>query len=385
MPTAKIMVAYGTRPEAIKLAPVIKALRDDSRFESVIVSTGQHREMLQQVTDLFGFTPDVELNLMHKKQPLNRIMSRALKRLDEVLKKHKPDVLVVQGDTSTAAAAAIAGFNREAKIVHVEAGLRSWDLSSPFPEEANRKIISAIASLHLTPTKSAKQNLLNEGIDPDRILVTGNTVIDALRETVHKTSALSDPRICEALEKYSQRIIVTSHRRENLPALSAIGSAIGHLAREYPDTAFLLPMHMNPKIRKRLLPAIEGLDNVVTTGPLPYDQFMHLMQEATLIVTDSGGVQEEAPALGLPALLIRDTTERPEAIDAGAVKLIGSDPQDIISEVENLLENPAAYEAMRHAVNPFGDGAATPRIISALDALVAARPLDGIAEFQARY
>lgn len=366
MATAKIMVVFGTRPEAIKLAPVIKELRSHKEFKTLVVSTGQHREMLAQVTELFGFQPDVDLGLMHKKQPLNRIMSRSLKGLDSVLKKFKPDALIVQGDTSTAASAAVAGFNREAKIVHVEAGLRSFDLSSPFPEEANRKIISAVAALHLTPTIRAKNNLIAEGIPEDTIIVTGNTVIDALMETAEKESHFTDGAIETALRSFDRRVIFTSHRRENLSSLTKIGVALGTLAEQYSDTAFFVPMHMNPRIRKRLLPGVEHLPNVIASGPLPYDEFVHLMKQADLIITDSGGVQEEAPALGLPALLIRDTTERPEAIQAGVVKMIGAEPDTIISEASELLDNPDARAAMKNAVNPYGDGHAAERTVKAL-------------------
>lgn len=366
MTPAKIMVVYGTRPEAIKLAPVIKELRARDEFETLVVSTGQHREMLAQVTELFGFEPDIDLGLMHRKQPLNRIMSRALKRLDKVLKEFKPDALIVQGDTSTAASAAIAGFNREAKIIHLEAGLRSFDLSSPFPEEANRKIISAIASLHLTPTNRAKNNLIAEGISEDAIVVTGNTVIDALLEAAAKENHFSNASVENALREFDRRVIFTSHRRENLDSLAKIGVALGTLAERYSDTAFFVPMHLNPRIREHLLPSVEHLPNVVATGPLPYDEFIHLMKQSGLIITDSGGVQEEAPALGLPALLIRDTTERPEAIEAGVVKMIGPDPNTIISEATELLDNPDSHAAMRNAVNPYGDGHAAERTVKAL-------------------
>lgn len=370
MATAKIMIVFGTRPEAIKLAPVIKKLRSHQEFKTLVVSTGQHREMLAQVTELFGFQPDVDLGLMHKKQPLNRIMSRSLKGLDKVLKKFKPDALIVQGDTSTAASAAIAGFNRKAKIIHIEAGLRSFDLNSPFPEEANRKIISTVTSLHLTPTIRAKNNLIAEGIPENTISVTGNTVIDALLETAEKESHFTVPTIETALRNFDRRVIFTSHRRENLSSLTKIGAAIGTLAEQYSDTAFFVPMHMDPRIRKRLLPGVEYLPNVIASGPLPYDEFIHLMKQADLIITDSGGVQEEAPALGLPALLIRNTTERPEAIEAGAVKMIGPDPDTIISEATELLDNPEAHAAMRNAVNPYGDGHAAERTVEAIRALL---------------
>lgn len=364
--TKKIMVAYGTRPEAIKLAPVIQRLRADSRFETLIVSTGQHREMVNQVTEIFGFKPDIDLELMHKRQPLNRILSRSLKGLDHVLKQNKPDAVLVQGDTSTAASAALAGFNRRAKIVHLEAGLRSYNLSSPFPEEANRKIISAIATCHLTPTRQAKENLLKEGIQESAVTITGNTVIDALQATAKDQTAFSNPEITNALNTYERHIIFTSHRRENLNTLADIGLALASLAREYRSVAFYVPMHMNPKVEKRLLPGIASLPNVIVTGPLPYDQFIHLMKHSDLIITDSGGVQEEAPSLGVPALLIRETTERPEAIASGAVRLIGPRPEAITNATIELLEDRATHTAMKKASNPYGDGRAAERTVQVL-------------------
>ena len=379
--TKKIMVAYGTRPEAIKLAPVIQLLRADSRFQTLIVSTGQHREMVNQVTDIFGFKPDIDLALMHKRQPLNRILSRSLKGLDQVLKQHKPDAVLVQGDTSTAASAALAGFNRRSKIVHLEAGLRSYDLGSPFPEEANRKIISAIATCHLTPTQQAKNNLLKEGIQESAVTVTGNTVIDALRTAADREVGFSDPRVANALNTYQRHVIFTSHRRENLGTLGDIGLALAALAKKYSDIGFYVPMHMNPKIEKRLLPGIASLSNVIVTGPLPYDQFIHLMKRSDLIITDSGGIQEEAPTLGIPALLIRETTERPEALASGAVKLIGPNPDTITRATVELLEDQIAYNSMKKASNPYGDGHAAERTVQVLAKLFSLHVETPIPEF----
>lgn len=379
--TKKIMVAYGTRPEAIKLAPVIQLLRADSRFQTLIVSTGQHREMVNQVTDIFGFKPDIDLALMHKRQPLNRILSRSLKGLDQVLKQHKPDAVLVQGDTSTAASAALAGFNRRSKIVHLEAGLRSYDLGSPFPEEANRRIISAIATCHLTPTQQAKNNLLKEGIQESAVTVTGNTVIDALRTAADREVGFSDPRVANALNTYQRHVIFTSHRRENLGTLGDIGLALAALAKKYSDIGFYVPMHMNPKIEKRLLPGIASLSNVIVTGPLPYDQFIHLMKRSDLIITDSGGIQEEAPTLGIPALLIRETTERPEALASGAVKLIGPNPDTITRATLELLEDRIAYNSMKKASNPYGDGYAAERTVQVLAKLFSLHVEAPIPEF----
>ncbi|OFL94423.1 non-hydrolyzing UDP-N-acetylglucosamine 2-epimerase [Corynebacterium sp. HMSC055D05] len=366
MPKAKILIVFGTRPEAIKLAPVIELLRADERFSVTVVSTGQHREMLSQVTDLFGFKPDIDLGLMHRKQPLNRILSRSLKGLDPILKSVKPDAVIVQGDTSTAAAAALAAFNRQSKVVHLEAGLRSHNLDSPFPEEANRKIISAISSLHLAPTANARDNLIAEGIDPDIVAVTGNTVIDALYRVSSTEPSFVNDSIAEALERFPRRIIFTSHRRENLASLRAFGSAISELSALFPESAFFLPLHLNPKIRKRLLPELTDIENVITIPPLAYNEFVGLMRVSDLIVTDSGGVQEEAPALNIPALLIRDTTERPEAIEAGAVRMISPSAHTIVKEVCHLLNDDSAYSQMKQAKNPFGDGRAADRVIDAI-------------------
>lgn len=366
MPKAKVMVVFGTRPEAIKLAPVIELLRADTRFSVTVVSTGQHREMLSQVTDLFGFDPDFDLGLMHRKQPLNRILSRSLKGLDPILKSVKPDVVLVQGDTSTATAAALAAFNRRSKVVHLEAGLRSHNLDSPFPEEANRKIISSVATLHLTPTSDTRENLLHEGVNPKTVVVTGNTVIDALYRVRSSEPTFTDSSISAALEQFPKRIIFTSHRRENLDSLKAFGEAISELSERFPQTAFFLPLHLNPKVRRRLLPELSGLQNVLAIPPLAYDEFVGLMQLSDMIVTDSGGIQEEAPALNLPAILIRDTTERPEAIKAGAVEMIAPSAGAIVSTVSRLFEDEKAYFKMKNAKNPFGDGRAAHRTVDAI-------------------
>ena len=369
MAKPKVLIVYGTRPEAIKLAPVVKAFKADKRFKTVVASTGQHREMLSQVNEMFNIEPDYDIGLMHKKQPLNRIMSRSLKGLDKLLEIEGPDIMIVQGDTTTAMAAAIAGFNREVKIVHLEAGLRSGDMSSPFPEEANRKLITTIASLHLAPTISSRENLLKEGVDRKNIVVTGNTVIDALEEASSWDVTFSSKQVQEFTESTNRKVLVTTHRRENIHAVKNIGRAIGRLADAFPDVSFIIPVHLNPLIHKNIIPELKGHDNVCVTRPLPYDEFTHLIKASDLIVTDSGGIQEEAPSLGKPVLLMRNTSERPEAIDAGTVRLVGANEETIFSEVSLLLTDKEEYDRMAHAINPYGDGRAAVRTLAAVSEL----------------
>ena len=370
MAKPKVLIVYGTRPEAIKLAPVVKAFKSDKRFKTVVASTGQHREMLQQVNDMFGIKPNYDIGLMHKKQPLNRIMSRSLKGLDKLLEVENPDVMIVQGDTTTAMAAAIAGFNREVKIVHLEAGLRSGDMTSPFPEEANRKLIATVAALHLAPTVSARENLLKEGVERNQIVVTGNTVIDALEEASSWDVTFSSKRVQEFTEKDNRKVLVTTHRRENIHAVKHIGRAIARLADKFPDVSFIIPVHLNPRVRKSIIPELKGHENVCITRPLPYDEFTHLIKASDLIVTDSGGIQEEAPSLGKPVLLMRDTSERPEAIDAGAVRLVGANEETIVNEVSRLLTDQSEYDRMARAINPYGDGRAAVRTVAAVSELL---------------
>ncbi len=364
------MTVYGTRPEAIKVAPVIKALEADDRFESVVVSTGQHREMLEQVNKRFGIEPDHDMGLMKPGQSLNELVSRAIQGLDPIVEKEQPDVIISQGDTSTAMAAALAGFYRGVKIVHLEAGLRTGNIFSPFPEEANRKIIGQLASLHLAPTEQSKENLRRENFRSKDIVVTGNTVIDALLTAKEWDVTFDDKRL-QALQQSDKRVVlVTTHRRENLDAMAEIGGAVQDLAKAYPDSVFVLPLHLNPKVRDAVLPEVESLPNVIITDPLPYDQFTALLNRAYLVLTDSGGVQEEAPSLGKPVLVMRENTERPEAVVAGTVKLVGTDRDRIVAEAKNLLDQDAAYEAMANAVNPYGDGRATERSVCAISELV---------------
>ena len=370
MSKPKIMTVYGTRPEAIKVAPVIKALEADDRFESIAVSTGQHKEMLEQVNSMFGITPAYDLGLMKPGQSLNEIVSRALAGLDEIIAEVEPDVIISQGDTSTAMTAAMAGFHRGVKIVHLEAGLRTGDIYSPFPEEANRKIIGQVASLHLAPTEGSLENLRMENFRSKDIVVTGNTVIDALLEAASWDTTFTDPKLEAAAASDKQMVVVTTHRRENLDAMKEIGGAVQDLATAYPDIYFALPLHLNPAVRLAVLPEVENLDNVIITDPLPYDQFTKLQGRATIILTDSGGVQEEAPSLGKPVLVMRQNTERPEAVVSGTVKLVGTNRDLIVAEAKLLLDDEAAFEAMANAVNPYGDGKAAERSVAAIAALL---------------
>lgn len=366
----KVMTVYGTRPEAIKLAPVISLLANDDRFDLVAVSTGQHREMLNQVNAKFGIELSYDLALMKPNQSLNELVSRVLTGLEDVLNAEKPDLMIIQGDTSTAMAAALAGFHRKVDIVHVEAGLRTGDLKSPFPEEVNRRMVAQFASLHLAPTIEAKNNLKMEGISEEKICVTGNTVIDALLTAAQWETTFSDEMLARAIENYEKSILVTAHRRENLHNMKRIGRAVKTLAEQNNEVLFVLPLHLNPLVREPVLTEVRGLSNIVITEPMPYDEFAKLMAMSTLILTDSGGIQEEAPSLDAPVLLMRDNTERPEAIEVGSVKLVGTDHQTIVESVNNLLNDSQAFRRMSKANNPYGDGSAAFRSVQAISYLL---------------
>lgn len=366
----KIMTVYGTRPEAIKVAPIIKALEAADNFESIPVVTGQHREMLDQVNNLFEITPVEDLNIMSTNQTLNGIVSKVIAGVDEIYAKYEPDAVIVQGDTSTVMGAAVAAFNRQIPVVHVEAGLRSGDIMSPFPEEANRKLTSQIAVLHLAPTAESKGNLLREDITEADIAVTGNSVIDALLEVVKKPVELSEKKLAEFLDTDEPVVLVTTHRRENLGEnMQNIGRAVQALAREYPNYRFVFPAHKNPKVREAVLPFFEGLENVLAVEPLAYAEFTHVIDRARFVLTDSGGVQEEAPSLGKPVLVLRENTERPEAVDAGTVRLIGAQYENIVAEAKKLIDDQAHFDSMANAVNPYGDGKAAERTVAALEEL----------------
>ena len=368
--TKKLMTVYGTRPEAIKVAPVVKALEACPDFESTTVVTGQHREMLDQVNTIFGIVPDHDLDIFAHGQTLNSIMAKVFDRLDPVLAQERPDAVVVQGDTSTVAAASIAAFYRQIPVVHIEAGLRSGDTSSPFPEEANRKLTSQVTALHLAPTSTSRDNLLREDIDPASIAVTGNTVIDALLHTVEQQIPFTDARLAEAERSGRPILLVTTHRRENWGgAMEGVGRALKELALSYPDQLVVLPAHRNPIVREAVLPYLYGLENVLVTEPLAYGEFTRLMAASKIVLTDSGGVQEEAPSLGKPVLVMRDNTERPEAVEAGTVRLIGTVERRIVDEVSRLMDDADHYASMANAVNPYGDGRAAERSIAAMQQL----------------
>lgn len=368
------MVVYGTRPEAIKLAPVVRALESAEGLEPVVVVTGQHREMLDQVNALFAISPHVDLDLMSHGASPNALTRRVLGEMERLLESDPPDAVVVQGDTTSAFAAAMAAFLADVPIVHVEAGLRTGNLRSPFPEEANRRLTAVVASLHLAPTSTARGNLERESVDPDSILVTGNTVVDALQWAVQQPVVFTDERVA-ALGLERGLVLVTTHRRESWgrPMEQAM-AGIGDVARSHPELDFLLPLHRNQVVRKAVQAALAHSPNVVLTEPLAYAEFSHVMARCRLVVTDSGGVQEEAPSLGKPVLVLRDTTERPEGVAAGTVSLIGTDREVVAAEVERLLTDEAAYGAMARAVNPYGDGRASARSVGAIAAY-----LDGVA------
>ncbi len=366
----KIMPIYGTRPEAIKVAPIVKALEASDQFDCVVAVTGQHREMLDQVNELFGIVPAHDLNIIQPRQTLNSIFAKILEGVDRILVEEKPDAVVVQGDTTTSTAAAIAAFNLQIPVVHAEAGLRSFDIMSPFPEEANRKLTSQLASLHLAPTRVSKANLLREAVDEADVYITGNTVIDALLEVVDKKIPFTDPQLAEVEQKVAQGtkvVLVTTHRRENQgEAMRGVGRALARLAKQNPEVLFVLPAHKNPVVREAVLPFLEGLENIVVTEPLAYGEFTHMLSLANVVLTDSGGVQEEAPGLGKPVLVMRENTERPEAVEAGTVRLIGTAEDVVFEQVQTLLHDEAAYKGMANAVNPYGDGRAAGRTVSAI-------------------
>nr|WP_193787645.1 UDP-N-acetylglucosamine 2-epimerase (non-hydrolyzing) [Desulfitobacterium sp. PCE1] len=358
------MVVFGTRPEGIKMAPVVQALKKTSLHCEVTV-TAQHREMLDQVLDLFQIKPDYDLNLMQAGQTLTDITTRALNGLKEVLEEARPDLVLVHGDTTTTFVAALAAYYAQIPVGHVEAGLRTGNKYSPFPEEMNRKLAGALTDLHFSPTETSKRNLLAEGVPEEKIYVTGNTVIDALLTTVKKDYTFSDSALKEILSQNEGRrmILVTTHRRENLgEPMRQIYRALAEVLEHYPDTYVVFPVHKNPSVRQVVNEVLGHNPRVHMIEPLDYEPFVNLMAQANIILTDSGGIQEEAPSLGIPVLVVRDTTERPEAVEAGTVSLVGTSYEKVLQELSRLLGNQEAYEYMAHAVNPYGDGRAASRI-----------------------
>ena len=366
----KILVVFGTRPEAIKLFPVIAALKADARFDVRVCVSAQHRGMLDQVLQIAGIVPDHDLDLMRPDQTLDALTAALLTEIGKVIDLEKPDRVMVQGDTATAMCGALAAYYRKLPVDHVEAGLRSGNIHHPWPEEVNRKIIGAIASLHFAPTQTAAEALLRENTDPARVHVTGNTVIDALHWVTARIAA--EPELAAGLAEIEARfagkriIGVTSHRRENFGGgLEAIADAVRRIAAR-PDVAIVFPVHPNPNVRRVMDRALAGLDNVALIEPLDYPHFARLLTIAEIMLTDSGGVQEEAPALGKPVLVMRETTERPEGVVSGTAKLVGTHADTIVTEIFTLLDDNAAYQAMSRAHNPFGDGHAAARIVELL-------------------
>ncbi|WP_404463353.1 UDP-N-acetylglucosamine 2-epimerase (non-hydrolyzing) [Vreelandella aquamarina] len=368
----KVLTVFGTRPEAIKMAPLALQLAADERFDAKVCVTAQHREMLDQVLSLFELVPDFDLNIMKPGQDLNDVTCGILQGLKGVFEEFKPDIVLVHGDTATTFATTLAAYYQQIPVGHVEAGLRTGNLYSPWPEEGNRKLTGALAKLHFAPTETSQQNLLNEGIASADIHVTGNTVIDALLDVAHKldtNQALAEEQASRfpMLQAGKRLILVTGHRRESFGGgFERICQALADTAKAHPDTQILYPVHLNPNVREPVNRLLAGIDNVHLIEPQDYLPFVYLMNRAHIILTDSGGIQEEAPSLGKPVLVMRDTTERPEAVSAGTVKLVGTDAVTITKELTRLLTNEEAYNAMSYAHNPYGDGTACERIRNVL-------------------
>lgn len=363
----KVMTVFGTRPEAIKMAPVVLELQKHAdRIQTIVAVTAQHRQMLDQVLDLFQITPDYDLDIMSQGQTLYDITTKSLMGLKDVLAKEKPDLVLVHGDTTTTFAGALASYYQQVPVGHVEAGLRTGDIYSPFPEEMNRKLTGAIAAIHFAPTATAKANLLKENVNPSHIYVTGNTVIDALMTTVAGDYDFGDD--LKDVDFHNHRVILlTTHRRENLgEPMRHIYKALRRIIEEIPDTEIVFPVHRNPLVRKVVEEELAGVDRIHLIDPMEYEPFANLMSLSSLVLTDSGGIQEEAPSLGKPVLVLRNTTERPEAVEAGTVRLIGTDKDVVYAETKRLLTDQDAYDAMSNAVNPYGDGKASQRIVQAI-------------------
>ncbi len=361
------MSIFGTRPEAIKMAPVVKSLAQDESFQSIVTVTAQHREMLDQILELFDITPDHDLDIMQHGQTLTDISVRALRGLETVLESARPDVILVHGDTLTTFIGGLAGFFQQIPVGHVEAGLRTGDPYNPFPEEMNRRLTGTLAAMHFAPTSGAQENLLREGVASDDIHVVGNTVIDALVSQVSEAFVFDDPELRRIDFEGSRVLLVTTHRRENLgEPMRRIYAALLEILTNFPDTSVVFPMHKNPAIREIAHQYFDGHERVHLVEPPEYRTFANLMARSHLILTDSGGIQEEAPSLGKPVLVLRDTTERPEGIDAGTCLKVGTEIEEIVRRCSRLLADDKAYKQMAHAVNPYGDGKAADRIVGVL-------------------
>lgn len=364
----KILLVFGTRPEAIKMAPVVHKLKKISKFETKICVTGQHRQMLDQVLDIFDILPDYDLNIMKKKQNLNNVTSAVISGIDNVLEEFSPDIVVVHGDTTTTLSTALASFNRNIKIAHVEAGLRTGNILSPWPEEANRKLVGSLASYNFTPTDLASQNLINEGVESKKILKTGNTVIDALFMALEKIQADENlqKRIIEQFSyiNFDKKIVlITGHRRESFgKGFKEICESVKELANNYQNLQFIYPVHLNPNVKQPAKEILSNIDNIFLVEPLEYLPFVFLMQKSYIILTDSGGIQEEAGALDIPVLVMRDITERPEGINAGTIKLVGTEKANIVNSFNELFNNNDLYKKMSKAENPFGNGTSSEQI-----------------------
>ncbi len=378
LPTKKILLVFGTRPEAIKMVPIIKALKQDKNFDAKVCVTAQHREMLDQVLEIFDIVPDYDLNIMNPMQDLFDVTSNVILGMRTVLNDFKPNIVLVHGDTTTTSASALAAFYHKIKVGHIEAGLRTNNIYSPWPEEANRQITSVIANFHFAPTRTSQNNLLKENKDKKNILISGNTVIDSLflvLNKIEKDSALKKKIINNISKQYELKnekkiILVTGHRRENFgKGFIDICKAIKMIADNNPTIDIVYPVHLNPNVQKPVRKMLSGSHNIFLIDPMPYQSFIYIMSKSYFIITDSGGIQEEAPSLGKPVLVMRDTTERPEALKAGTVKLVGTNPNVILKESQKLLDNKKEYDKMSKAHNPYGDGFASEKIVNFLNAV----------------
>lgn len=366
MDIVKVMAIFGTRPEAIKMAPVVRELLKHPEIETKVCLTAQHREMLDQVVDLFQLPVDYDLDIMKQGQSLYDITDRVLLGLKEVLEKEKPDLVLVHGDTTTTFSATLAAFYQQIDVGHVEAGLRTGNMYSPFPEEANRRLTSVLTTLHFAPTETARQNLLKENQKDDRIFTVGNSVIDALLATVKKDYVFEDKEL-QDIEEHKRIILVTTHRRENLgEPMRNVYRALRRLVETVPDTEVVFPVHRNPLVRQAVKEVLDGVPGIHLVDPIEYEPFTNLMARSAIILTDSGGIQEEAPSLGKPVLVLRDTTERPEAVASGTVKLVGTDEDKVYNTAYKLLTDEVAYREMAESINPYGDGHTSERIVQAI-------------------